>query len=268
MAGGETHFNRKSSHPAGMGNFQRPICGYIYVAKRNLVEDWADAEDQQLVFSQIPSGLQAKCLAETRKRRGDKKWVRVVIPAPLSTLEVLRDLEVEVGFPIRPISQEKRNVVIACTSDVEMQTLLGLDGAKFEGRVVKIQRAEYSMTGDELFAFVRRLLETDEELASLRRSYGCVEKVTRKDVHAVQISAGGAGMDGRDSPVVPTSPAISEGRADKFSGGARNTSSAPEKKANTPGGGGGRAVHHPHPMPPEAKGKVARRIPPSGADSA
>ena len=187
--------------------------------------------------------------------------MRVVIPAPLSTLEVLRDLEVEVGFPIRPISQEKRNVVIACTSDVEMQTMLGLDGAKFEGRVVKIQRAEYSMTGDELFAFVRRLLETDEELASLRRSYGCVEKVTRKDVHAVQISAGGGGMDGRDSPVVPTSPAISEGRADKFSGGARNTSSTPAKKANPPrggrGGGQGRASSTPNASRGKGKGGEA-----------
>ena len=38
------------------------------------------------------------------------------------------------------------------------------------------------MSGDEMFAFVRRLLETTDELETLRRSFGCAEP----EKHAVQ----------------------------------------------------------------------------------
>ena len=60
-----------------------------YKAKRKLVEDWSEAEDQQNVFSQIPIEYHSKVLNEIGKRRSGKKWVRVVVPENLSAHEVM-----------------------------------------------------------------------------------------------------------------------------------------------------------------------------------
>ena len=158
----------------------------VYSAKRALVEDWADAEDQQHIFSQIPSEFQGKVLNETQKRRKDKKWVRVVIPPGMTITELIREIENDLGFSLVVNSQEKRHFVVACRSDFELSRLLELDNSKIDRHIIRVQRAEYSMGGDELFGFVRRLLEADEELNTLRKMYGC-EVPSR--VHAVQASS-------------------------------------------------------------------------------
>ena len=53
-----------------------------------------------------------------------------------------------------------------------MRSLMEWDGAKVEGQILTINRAQCSISGDELFAFVRTLLEQEVELNNLRRSYG------------------------------------------------------------------------------------------------
>ena len=172
----------------------------VYVSKRALVEDWSDAEDQQHVFSQVPSGLQLKILAETRKRRSAKLWVRVVTPTGMTNAEVLSEIEAELGFTPHIVSQEKRHFVIACRNDTEVRGLMDLDGSKIDRHVLKVQRAEYNMSGDEIFAFMRRLLETDEELLVLRRSYGCADPPTRREVHAVQLEPKVEKTSAQESP--------------------------------------------------------------------
>ena len=171
-----------------------------YVAKRVLVEDWADAEDQQHVFSQVPSGLQAKLLAETRKRRHDKLWVRILIPEGMTCTEILAELQAELAISFRQVNQEKRHVVVACRDAHEVRLLTGLDGSKIDRHVLKIQRAEYNMSGDEMFAFIRRLLETDDELQVLRRSYGCVDRPAQKEVHVVQAQDNGSKKETPEGP--------------------------------------------------------------------
>lgn len=161
----------------------------IYCSKRGLVEDWSDAEDQQNVFSQVPQGLQMKVLAETRKRRNGKLWVRVVIPPGLAMPDVVENISDELGIRLQVISQDKRHFVINCRNQVEMQSLLDLEGCKLDGGVIRVQRAEYSMSGDDIFAFVKQLLETEEELESLRRSYDMHVQSPRSSVHAVQIES-------------------------------------------------------------------------------
>lgn len=156
----------------------------IYTAKRGLVEDWSDAEDQQHVFSQVPPHLQIKVLAETQKRRTGKMWVRVVLPPGLRMAEVVENLETEIGTRVNVISQDRRHFVIACNNQVEMAALLDLDGSQLDGGVLRVQRAEYSMTGDDMFQYVKQLLETDDELVSLRRAYEI--KVPSPRVNAVQ----------------------------------------------------------------------------------
>ena len=151
-----------------------------YVAKRNLVEDWSDAEDQQHVFSQVPSQLQSRVLQETGKRRNGKKWIRVVVPPNLHVGVVQDEIANELGHPPQIVSLEKRHFVVECANENEIRTLIGLDGSKLDGHVIKVQRAEYSMSGDEIFAYVRRLLDQEEELRLLRRSYGCLDDPPRE----------------------------------------------------------------------------------------
>ena len=107
------------------------------------------------------------------------------MPNEAMAVEVQGLLEQELSVTLRCVSHEKRHFVVACESDQEVRSLLDLDGSKLDGHIVRVQRAEYSMSGDEIFAFVRRLLEQDEELRILRRSYGGPPDSPR-EVRAVQ----------------------------------------------------------------------------------
>jgi hypothetical protein len=135
------------------------------------VEDWGEAEDQRMVFSQVPPEFPPKILAETGKRRNGKKWVRVSVPNESLVGEVQAIIQDEVGFPLRIVGHEKRHFVVACADDGQVRELLEIDGSKLSGQVIRVQRAAYSMSGDEIFAFVRRHLEQDEELRSMQADY-------------------------------------------------------------------------------------------------
>ena len=150
-----------------------------YVSRRALVEDWSEMEDQTFVFAQTPSEFQTKVLIETGKRRNGKHWVRVVFPPDMQASEVQTILGQEIGVPFRVLSNDKRSFVIDCHSEANARILLENDGSKVEGRVIKIQKAEYSMTGDDIFRFVQRLLETEDDLRSLRKAYDIVDDAPR-----------------------------------------------------------------------------------------
>ena len=156
-----------------------------YVSRRDLVEDWTDAEDQSYVFAAIPSYYQSKVLGETGRRRNGKRWVRVMIPQGKTQQEIIQLLEMELGYPLRVESSEKRHFVVACDTDQDVNALMEWDGSNIHGRVITVSRAQYSMTGDDLFAFVRRLLEEEEELRNLQRAYGAGGSTPRANVKAV-----------------------------------------------------------------------------------
>ena len=109
-----------------------------------------------------------------------KKWIRVVVPPNLHVGVVQDEIANELGHPPQIVSLEKRHFVVECANENEIRTLIGLDGSKLDGHVIKVQRAEYSMSGDEIFAYVRRLLDQEEELRLLRRSYGCLDDPPRE----------------------------------------------------------------------------------------
>ena len=161
----------------------------LYQAKRALVEDWTDGEDQQFVFTQVPHEFQQKSLNETTKRRMQKRWVRVVVPAGLTHQVVLDELSKLVGYPLTNCTVERRNMVIPCRDDQERLKMIRFDGAKLDGHVLRFQKADYNMTGDEIFEFVQRMLETNEELRNLRQFYGCPHDppTPRGGVKAVQV---------------------------------------------------------------------------------
>ena len=111
--------------------------------------------------------------------------MRVSTPQGVSTQEVQEILVELLGKELEIIAQEKRHFVIACHGDEQVQALLALDGLKIDDQIVAISHAQYSMSGDELFQFVRRLLKTEEEMNLLRRSYGCGDS-TPRSVKVVQ----------------------------------------------------------------------------------
>ena len=102
----------------------------LYLARRALVEDWTDAEDQQYVFAAIPTQYQSRVLSETGKKRNGKRWVRIMVPPGRTMGEIKSLLELELQTPLQVISQEKRHFVVACGSDHEVRSLMEWDGAK------------------------------------------------------------------------------------------------------------------------------------------
>ena len=140
------------------------------------------------------------------------------------------------------MAHEKRHFVVSCPSEDQVRALLALDGSKIDGQIVPISRAQYSMTGDDLIAFVRQLLEQEEEMNLLRRSYGCGESTPR----TIKVVQG----ETPSSPVAKKKENNGKARTDKKPRGdqknsdknkqspsresQKNKDKNPEKKAGSP----------------------------------
>ena len=144
-----------------------------YKAKRDKVEDWTDSEDMQYVFSQLPPELQTLVLRETNKKRLNKHWVRVVVPRGLATHSVMEEVAKELERPLTDAIMDKRNFIVQCKNDTEVRFLLEIDRSEIDGQTVRMQKADYAMSGDEIFDYVRRQLEQEDELIRLRQFMGC-----------------------------------------------------------------------------------------------
>ena len=138
-----------------------------YLGKRALVEEWGDEEDRRMVFSQVPEQYHQKIMTETQRRRRGQKWIRVGIPQGISSVKVREELEAEVGEPLTKINMEKRHFIVECPREEIYQKLLALDGSKIEGKPLRLQRAEYNMSGEEILAHVSILLQQEDELRLL-----------------------------------------------------------------------------------------------------
>lgn len=102
-----------------------------------------------------------------------RRWVRVAVPQGLTPQEVQRELERALGAPLPHCSMDRRHFVIQCESQEQQDQLLGYDRGHIDGRPLRVQRAEYSMSGEELLNFVRDQLLQEDELRLLKQSYGC-----------------------------------------------------------------------------------------------
>ena len=65
---------------------------------------------------------------------------------------------------------DRRHFVIQCEDQRQQERLLGYDRGHIDGRPLRVQRAEYSMSGEELLIFVRDLLLQKDELRLLKQS--------------------------------------------------------------------------------------------------
>ena len=140
----------------------------LYQGRRALVENWGEEEDRELVYAQLTQELCKEALKERAKRRLGKKWVRVSVPAGSTIGEVRREMEAAVGTHLRLASQDRHNFVVDCADDLQMRALLDWDGAKLDGRTVRVSRAQYDFNGDDLLEFVRGILETEDEVRQRR----------------------------------------------------------------------------------------------------
>jgi hypothetical protein len=103
---------------------------------------------------------------------------------------------------------------------------------------MKVQRAEYSMSGDEIFAFVRRLLETDEELHVLRKSYGCPDGVSTPTVRAIQVEQSDRRRDGQGAAPSPSTPWSHSDRGYRSKGKGNSPRGPPSGKGGSKPGKG------------------------------
>ena len=191
-----------------------------YASKRALVEDWSDAEDQQLVFAQVPREFQKRLLQETGKRREGQKWVRVGVPDGLTNQEIKEELERTLETPMPNCEMEKRHFVVKCATREVQERLMELDGAKLSGKPIKIQKPEYCMTGDEILPFIRKILERDDELRLLRKSYGCPEEENRRHDPRAETQGGIFAVTGLGTPTRTAAESTSPKQTGKGSGNA------------------------------------------------
>ena len=144
----------------------------LYVGKRALVDDWAETEDRSLVFRQIPKEYHKEIMSESATRRNGQFWLRISIPNGCEGATVRDELEFELGKKLRQVAADKRQLVMACDNLADQKALLEFDNADLDGKIIRVQRAEYHMTGDDLLEYVRGLLEQEDDLRLLRSSYG------------------------------------------------------------------------------------------------
>ena len=143
-----------------------------YLAKRNLVEDWTDAEDEEFVFSQVPEEKQKKVMEETNRKRRGQNWVRIMIPSGVTAVEFRTELETELGHLLNKVNADRRWLLVECANAQEKQELLELNEATIGGAVIRCNTAEYHMSGEEMLTFVRQLLEEEYELELRRKTCG------------------------------------------------------------------------------------------------
>ena len=158
----------------------------LYVSRRSLVEDWTEAEDIHGVFSQIPIQFHSKVLAETGRRRNGKHWVRIGAPQGCTTHETQTMMENELGFNLNVITREKRHFVVACENERQARRLMDYDRGEVDRATMTVSPEQYAMSGDDLLAYIHRLLEQDEELDQMRRTYCHGVGTPRAGVRAVQ----------------------------------------------------------------------------------
>ena len=79
------------------------------------------------------------------------------------------------------------HIVVECPDAATARKLLSMDACELDGDTLQIQKAEYSMQGDDIYDFVDRLLNEENELRGLQQTCGSgVRQGRRNDSPAVQ----------------------------------------------------------------------------------
>ena len=77
-----------------------------------------------------------------------------------------------------------------CEDEEDRTHTLKLEGAKIEGRRMKVSRTKVKMTCDDIFRFITERLQTQEEAEEMRRMIGTQHAHDGNDDGAVRVMSG------------------------------------------------------------------------------
>ena len=143
-----------------------------FVTARGRVADRTWAEEHQLVFCQLTPKMQETLVHEQSKRRRSRPWVSLCIHESARLVDVLQGLEGVFSGTLPPHFSTKTGCVFRCANTSDRDRLLQFSEYEFDGHIIQISRFEYEMSGDEVFTFFLERLREEQELLSIRQSYG------------------------------------------------------------------------------------------------
>ena len=134
--------------------------------------DHTEPEAHQLIFCQLSLKMQSDLLREQSKRRDNRPWVSIAIPKGQQLPDVLEAFEEYLGRRLPSHEPTRNGCIVKCNDEGERDELLRLNGFGIDNLPVEVNRHEYEMTADDIFAFFLKRLRTDHECQTTRKSYG------------------------------------------------------------------------------------------------
>lgn len=138
-----------------------------YLSLRGMVDSYTEQEDFDNVFRNVPAQYRVKVNDEMEKRRRNQYWVRVLVPNGLDPLSVKNGIENMIGRVFPKFTMDRHQIVIQLDNNRDQLALCEWSGSIVLGHAIKMDVAEYFMTGDEVLEFVRLLLVKEENLQRL-----------------------------------------------------------------------------------------------------
>jgi len=134
-----------------------------YEERRLQVDDWNDHEDHAHLMKELTPKLREKVTAEQDKRRRGQLHVSINCQVDDIVRGIPAALEAQKGLPLPVVKADRRMVTVACQDHTHMEYVLQLDGGSFHGVPVRVARADYVLTGNEIMDLVTKTLESREE---------------------------------------------------------------------------------------------------------
>ena len=116
--------------------------------RRNRVESWTEEQEYDHLMKQLPQEWRLKIVSEENRRKRTQFWVALLggpaepLPKVRKSLEGL--LDIDVG-QIIPVSE---GYEIACNSEEDRQSMLGLNGDELDGHQVRAIKFDKRMGGE------------------------------------------------------------------------------------------------------------------------
>jgi len=130
-----------------------------YEEKRQLVDDWTDHEDYAQIMHQLTERLRQKVTSEQTKMRRGRRHVAISCQVDDVAQQVKAELERQHRLELPIVKADRRSLTIDCTDEATMNLLLEYDTGDWHGTPIKVTRADYVMTGNEILELITTHLE-------------------------------------------------------------------------------------------------------------
>ena len=154
----------------------------------------------------MPAEFQDKVITETVKRRRGKNWLRLVHNGLKGTENIITECETALGVVLERESITHDSAVVNCPSEEIRDQLLSYDRGSFDGATLRVFPVQYDMSGNEIFRFVRGILEAKDEVRLLRNCYSGVPSEDKRITNAKGDGKKGWNSDPKEHQKTPPSP--------------------------------------------------------------